>query len=163
MATYALIVVFEGYTGNGGGDGDDLPEDDSNFFTSLGKIRSGGKRSAIDADLLENRIMNAKAAGHDVGTLSAKIINEWYSHGWFELFSLRLDLCRRPLDVESLLMLPLGMGRAPRSIVQFSVELFGNSEGVRPTHPIPKKKTSKLILHMPLWLFPRRNKNRIIC
>ncbi|KAG1719094.1 uncharacterized protein EDB91DRAFT_1089524 [Suillus paluster] len=77
MATYSLIVVFEGYTGNGGSDSDDPPNDNGNFFTNLGK-KQPSKHLTIDTNLLENQITNAKAAGHNVGGLSAKVINDWY-------------------------------------------------------------------------------------
>jgi len=91
LATYLLILVFEGYTENGDDDEDDPPDDDRNFFTNLEKKQQPSKlsRSAIDANLLENQTTNAKAVGHDVGRLSAKVINEWYTRGWFELFSIR--------------------------------------------------------------------------
>jgi hypothetical protein len=87
----ANFKVFEGYTENGDDDEDDPPDDDRNFFTNLEKKQQPSKlsRSAIDANLLENQTTNAKAVGHDVGRLSAKVINEWYTRGWFELFSIR--------------------------------------------------------------------------
>jgi hypothetical protein len=95
VMTYLLIVLLKGYTGNGDNDENDPPDDDRNFFTNPEKNQpSKLSRSAIDANLLENQITNAKAAGHDVEGLSADVINEWYTRGWFELFSVRSDHCR---------------------------------------------------------------------
>jgi hypothetical protein len=96
VMTYLLIVLLEGYTGNGDNEEDDSLDDDRNFFTNPSEKNQPSKlsRSAIDANLLENQITNAKAAGHDVEGLSADVINEWYTRGWFELFSVRSDHCR---------------------------------------------------------------------
>ncbi|KAG1803894.1 uncharacterized protein HD556DRAFT_1484513 [Suillus plorans] len=95
MATYSSIVVFEAYTSNGDDGEDDPPNDDGTFFADLGKNQpSKSLWSAIDANLLEKQITNAKAAGHNIGGLSAKVINEWYTRGWFELFSIRYGKSR---------------------------------------------------------------------
>jgi hypothetical protein len=76
--TYELIVVFESFTGNGGGDGDvDGSEDDS--------ADSDHEKKTIFG--LKARLVGAKKAGHDVTGLSAKAINEWYTNDWYNLFS----------------------------------------------------------------------------
>lgn len=37
----------------------------------------------------KTRLAGAKAAGHAVAGLTAKVINEWYDYGWYDLFHAR--------------------------------------------------------------------------
>jgi hypothetical protein len=64
---YRVTLNVERFTGNGGGDGDDIRKE--------------------DADELEVRINSAKAGGKDIGDLNSKNLLEFYSKGWFKLFA----------------------------------------------------------------------------
>jgi len=78
---YQLIVAFEAFTGNGGGDGDLVSGSDSD-----GGESDTEKRTIL---ALKTRLAGAKAAGHPVLGLTAKVINEWYNFGWYDLFQSR--------------------------------------------------------------------------
>lgn len=70
LQTYNLIVAFEKFTGNGGGDPDVDPDDE--------------KKSL---ELLGDRISGARRAGHAVGKLTAITVNNWYEKGFYKLFN----------------------------------------------------------------------------
>ena len=74
--TYDMIVAFEKFTG-GGGDGDvnssDDGEDDEKAIAGFA-----------------TRLSGAHTAGHAVGRLTAKVNNQWYKLGWYDLFNDRL-------------------------------------------------------------------------
>ena len=76
--TYQLIVAFEAFTGNSSGDGDVVSGLDSD----------GGESDAKKSIILgfKAHLAGAKATCHAVVRLTAKVINEWYDHGWYELF-----------------------------------------------------------------------------
>jgi hypothetical protein len=76
--TYQLIIAFEAFTGNGGGDGDVVSGLDSD-----GRESDAEKRTILG---FKTRLAGAKAAGHAVVRLTAKTISEWYDHGWYQLF-----------------------------------------------------------------------------
>ena len=65
-------MAFESFTG-GGGDADlcDENSDDEQITSS---------------DNYEMRLKGAHSQGLDVGGLTVKAIEEWYNHGWYDLF-----------------------------------------------------------------------------
>ena len=73
IKTYQLIVAFEVFTGNGGGDGDVVSGLDSD-----GSESDAEKRTILG---FKTRLAGAKAAGHAVVGLTAKTISEWYDYG----------------------------------------------------------------------------------
>lgn len=72
LQTYNLIVAFEKFTGNGGGDVDVDADDAKKAIKVLGE-----------------RISGARRAGHAVGKLTATIVNEWYEKGFYKIFNER--------------------------------------------------------------------------
>jgi len=72
--TYQLIVIFESFTGNGSGDGDVGSSNDDGTLSNHEKNTIHG---------LQAWLVGAKEVGHNVTGLSVKMINEWYSNGWY--------------------------------------------------------------------------------
>jgi hypothetical protein len=71
---YNNIVAFEKFTGNGGGDGDDDGSEDDEDDK---KERYG------------LRLEGARKKGINTGTISANVIHQWYSKGWYDLSNSR--------------------------------------------------------------------------
>ena len=69
---------MEAFTGNGSGDGGVVSGLDSD------RGESDAEKSIILG--FKTHLAGAKAAGHAVVRLTAKVINEWYDHSWYELF-----------------------------------------------------------------------------
>ena len=42
----------------------------------------------------EKRILAARKAGFDVGSLSVRVLEQWYRTGWYEMFYNRCVCCR---------------------------------------------------------------------
>lgn len=77
IKTYDMIVAFEKFTG-GGGDGDLDGDGDEDVDDK--------ERALIG---LTTRLDGARAAGFAVGSLTVKVIDQWYKEGWYNLFNER--------------------------------------------------------------------------
>lgn len=74
LKTHQMIVAFEKFTGNGGGDGDLADDFDSDNDTGI-------KYNAC--------LKGARKAGYLVWNLSVKTIDQWYTTKWYDLFNNR--------------------------------------------------------------------------
>ncbi|KIM78054.1 hypothetical protein PILCRDRAFT_90815 [Piloderma croceum F 1598] len=77
IKAYDMIIAFEKFTGGGGGGDGDLNSDGDD---SDNNVIAG----------FESHLKGACSAGHAVGGLTAKVINQWYKLGWYDLFNDRL-------------------------------------------------------------------------
>lgn len=71
MKVYKQIIRFEARTGNGGGNPDDINMEADH---------------SLDRDELALLLVQAHEAGKDIGKLSARVVDKWYSSGLFKLF-----------------------------------------------------------------------------
>ena len=81
MKIYQWIVAFEKFTG-GGGDGDLY---DSDADADL----DDEDRKQIAMAAYKSRLEGAHEQSFNVGSLSPKVIDEWYANGWYDLFNSR--------------------------------------------------------------------------
>lgn len=74
---YSWIKEYNRFTGNGGGDGDEVASSNDD---------DGDDGEVLRISMSSRKIVAARKAGKSLGSLTAKVVIEWEDQGWFDLF-----------------------------------------------------------------------------